>query len=212
MSERIAKPLTPQQNRILEYIRTRVRTDCLPPTHDEIKHEFGLSSAFGVRQHLRLLRNKGYIDLCPGKSRGIKLAARKADDSSRLVDIPLVGRIAAGAPVLAEQNIEERISVSDSLFPNGVLFALRVRGESMIDVGIRTGDLAIIRQQATVDNGQIAAVLLGEDATLKRFHLRGDQVCLRAENKDTPDIMVKNAPGVDLRILGLYVGLIRQAR
>lgn len=210
--EEAAKPLTRQQGRILEYIRERVRVDGMPPTHEEIAREFGLKSAFGVRQHLRLIQNKGYIDLCPGKSRGIRVSTKKEGGRNGLVEIPLVGRIAAGQPILAEAHLEGCIRVSDVLFPPGMLFALRVRGDSMVKVGIRSGDLAVIRQQPIVANGQIAAVLLGDEATLKRFCARDGYVCLKAENDDVSDILIDNRPDVELRILGLYVGLIRQAR
>lgn len=210
--EQAAKPLTRQQSRILEYIRARVQMDGMPPTHDEIAREFGLMSAFGVRQHLRLIRDKGYIDLCPGKSRGIRVLTERQGDQNGQVEIPVVGRIAAGQPILAEEHLEGRISVSDGLFPRGMLFALRVRGNSMVKVGIRSGDLAVIRQQPIVANGQIAAVLLGDEATLKRFRTRGGHVRLTAENDDVVDIRVHNRSDIELRILGLYVGLIRQAR
>jgi repressor LexA len=210
--EEAAKRLTRQQGRILEYIYSRVKTDGMPPTHDEIAREFGLKSAFGVRQHLRLIRDKGYIYLRPGKSRGIRISTVKQGDRDGLVEIPVVGRIAAGRPILADEHVEDRISVSDSLFRRGTLFALRVQGDSMVKVGIRSGDLAVIRQQPAVANGQIAAVLLGNEATLKRYRAEGRYIRLTAENDEIADILVDNRPDVDLGILGLYVGLIRQAR
>jgi repressor LexA len=205
--------LTDRQKQILSYIRTCVRDMGMPPTHEEIRRNFDLRSAYGVRQHLRLIGNKGYIKLLPDKSRGIKLLAPTVEDAPRgLMEIPIMGRIAAGQPILAEEQIEGRIAVSAELFPRGVLFMLRVKGESMVNVGIRTGDLAVIRQQETVERGQIAAVLRDDEATLKRVYFFDDHLCLKAENDAEPDIRIEKEKGVRVRILGLYVGLIRQAR
>ena len=205
--------LTDKQKRILEFVRTRVRADGMPPTHEEIRRELKLGSANGVRQHLRLIQNKGYIQLCPGKSRGIKLLLPEAESvPDGLAEIPVLGRIAAGKPILAEQHFDESIAVSDELFPQGDLFALRIEGDSMVNVGITSGDLAVVRQQPVVDNGRIAAVLLDDEATLKRVYAYKDHIRLKAENDDVPDIHIAKAQGFDVRILGLYVGLIRRAR
>jgi repressor LexA len=206
------KPLTSSQQRILDYILARIEREGMPPTHDEIAAEFGYQSSFSVRQHLRLIKNKGYVDLYPGKSRGIKVRIKPASMPAGLIEIPVIGRIAAGRPILAEEQIEDRIRISDNLFPSGVLFVLRVEGNSMINVGIESGDMAVIRQQADVNNGEIAAVSLHDEATLKRFYLRKNYVCLKSENEDVADIRIENNPGMQVRILGLYVGLIRQAR
>lgn len=205
-----AEPLTKKQERIVDYIRARVWRDGMPPTHDEIKREFGLRSAFGVRQHLRLIQNKGYIETLPGKSRGIHLWQKEPGERRGLLDIPIVGRIAAGQPILAEEHMDGSIAVGADLFPGGVLFAVRVRGVSMIKVGIRTGDLAIIRQQAEVESGEIAAVLLDNEATLKRFCSDHGRICLKNENDEEADIPIDDRLGPNMRILGLYVGLIRQ--
>jgi repressor LexA len=211
-NQSVLKPLTDQQERILDYIRGRVRHDGMPPTHDEIKEQFGLKSAFGVRQHLRLLQSKRRIEICPGKSRGIRILPENSEDRCGLLSIPIVGRIAAGQPILAEENLDGSIEVGDDLFPGGVLFALRVEGSSMVKAGINTGDMAVIRQQPAVENGQIAAVLRGNEATLKRWYAHDDYVCLAAENDDIPDIRVEKGSGIDVRVLGLYVGLIRRVR
>ena len=207
-----AKLLTLSQRKILNYILAMVEKEGMPPTHDEIAAEFGYRSSFSVRQHLRLIKNKGYIDLYPGKSRGIRVRAEPAPDPVDVIKIPIVGRIAAGLPLLAEEQIEGRISISADLFSIGMLFVLRVAGDSMVNVGIRSGDMAVIRQQTMVENGEIAAVLLHDEATLKRFFHRKNYVCLKAENDHVADIRVENHPDAQLRVLGLYVGLIRQAR
>ena len=206
------KPLTEMQEKVLAYIQARVLDDGMPPTHEEIRCAFGLKSSYGVRQHLRLIRDKGYIDLCAGKSRGIRLQAPAREEPCGFREIPIVGQIAAGRPILAEEHLDGRIAISAELFPSGVLFALRVQGESMVDVGIRTGDLAVIRQQPHVENGQIAAVLREDEATLKRVYVFDNHVCLKAENDAEADMRIAKDAGVRVDILGRYVGLIRQTR
>ena len=208
----ISTALTDKQECLLRYIYERVQKDGMPPTHDEIKEQFGLSSAFGVRQHLRLLQRKGYIELCPGKSRGIRVLRDADREQRRVLKIPIVGRIAAGRPILAVENLDGSVEVSDNLFPHGLLFGLRVQGNSMVKAGINSGDLAVIRQQPAVDNGQIAAVQVFDEATLKRVFVGRNRIRLKAENDDVPDIRVEASGGTDVHILGLYVGLIRYAR
>jgi len=211
-SRTTVKTLTQKQKQVLAYIQRRVQRDGMPPTHNEIMQELGLKSPFGVRQHLRLIGSKGHIDILPGKSRGIRLRGQIVDRRFGIRNIPIVGRIAAGQPILADEHLDGTIEVSDGLFPGGELFALRVQGSSMIKVGINDGDLAVIRQQPGVENGQIAAVQRNDEATLKRWHAFGDYVCLRAENDDVAEIRVERGAALGLRVLGLYVGLIRQAR
>jgi repressor LexA len=128
------------------------------------------------------------------------------------VEIPIVGRIAAGHPILAEEQIEDRICVSRKLFPSDVLFVLRIEGNSMINVGINPGDLAIIRQQENINNREIAAVLFLMKKRRSRFYLRKNCVGLKAENEHFADIRIENNSVAQIRVLGLYVVLIRQAR
>ncbi len=204
--------LTARQKEILAFIQARIRDDGMPPTHDEIKDAFGLRSAFGVRQHLRLIRDKGHIELCRGISRGIRIVRAAPEIPALIRQIPVLGRIAAGEPILAEEHVERWITVSDELYPRGDLFALRVRGDSMVNVGINSGDLAVVRQQQRVENGQIAAVQRDDEATLKRVYTYSDRMVLKAENDTVSDMCVENDPSMAIRVLGLYVGLIRQAR
>jgi len=202
------------QERILTFIRQRVYDEGKPPTHDEIRSEFGLKSTFGVRQHLRLIQEKGYVELCAGKSRGIRVLLPAVDDvvPPGVMEIPVMGRIAAGLPILAEEQLEQKIAVSEALFPKGVLFALRIRGNSMVKVGITDGDLAVIRQQARVEDGEIAAVRIGDEATLKRVYVGAKGIRLKAENDAFPDMIFANGSGADVHVLGRYVGLIRSLR
>jgi repressor LexA len=129
-----------------------------------------------------------------------------------MLDIPIVGRVAAGEPIMAEEHLEGSIRITRDLFPRGSLFALRVQGDSMVEVGINRGDLAVVRQQPDVDNAQIAAVQRGNEATLKRWYAYPDHIRLKAENDAVADICVQKGHEFDVRVVGLYVGLIRPAR
>ncbi len=209
---RARRELTRRQRDILDYIEARVQEDGRPPTQDEIKDAFGLRSAFGVRQHLRLISEKGYIELCQGKSRGIRILGGHRRLRFRVRRIPIVGRIAAGAPILAEEHVEDWIAIGDEIYPRGELFALRVSGDSMVKVGVNSGDLAVIRRQPCVENGEIGAVSVNGEVTLKRVLIQRDGVLLKAENDAVANIRIKGAPGSEIRVLGLYVGLIRRAR
>ena len=202
------------QKKILTFIQKCISDEGKPPTHDEIRREFGLKSTSGVRQHLKLIQKKRYIELCAGKSRGIRVLLPAVDDvvPSGVMEIPVVGRIAAGLPILVEEQLEQKIAVSEALFPKGVLFALRVRGDSMVKVGITDGDLAVIRQQERVEDGEIAAVRIGDEATLKRVYVGARGIRLKAENDAFPDRVFANSSGADIHVLGRYVGLIRSLR
>jgi len=207
-------PLAKRQGKILTFIQKCISDEGKPPTHDEIRREFGLKSTSGVRQHLKLIQKKGYIELCAGKSRGIRVLLPAVDDvvPSGVMEIPVVGCIAAGLPILAEEQLEQKIAVSEALFPRGVLFALRVQGNSMVKVGITDGDLAVIRQQERVEDGEIAAVQIGDEATLKRVYAGSGKIRLKAENDAFPDRVFANGSGADIHVLGRYVGLIRSLR
>lgn len=203
--------LTRRQAEILEFIRKCLREVGVPPTHHEIAERFGLKSTYGVRQHLSLMEKKGYLRLIHGKARGISLTSPISPYPGRdICDIPLIGLIAAGKPILAVENVEEHIRVGVGVFHGRNLFALRVRGDSMINVGIAEGDIAIVNHQPRVNSGEIAAVTLDDEATLKRVILGQNCVRLRAENDRYQDIVITSKSDRKLRIAGKYVGLIRQ--
>lgn len=208
--------LTRRQQQILAFIREGVRERGLPPTRAEIAQAFGFSSPTAAYEHLRLLAKKGALELLPGLSRGIRLrgvpdhstggqAPAPANDP---LSLPVVGRVAAGAPILSDPNFEDRYQVDRRLFRPRPDFLLRVRGDSMQDAGILDGDLAAIRQTSSVDNGQIAVVRLDDEITLKRLRRRGDTVWLHAENPAYAPIEV-NLARRELAVEGLYVGCIR---
>jgi repressor LexA len=159
---------------------------------------------------LVLIEKKGYIRLDFGKARGIQLASspapaiRQQDDS-----IPLLGNIAAGIPIWAEQNFEDHLPIPPALFGGGELFALHVRGDSMTGAGIRNGDIAVIQRQDGVENGEIAAVLIEQEATLKRVYLSSNSLVLKADNPAFEDLKYAKGKSDLIRILGRYQGIVR---
>jgi len=206
------KSLTDKQSEIYEFIGAWQVKNGYPPTQAEIREHFGFGSLNAVRSHLVLIEKKGYIRLDFGKARGIQLvlspaaAIRQQDDS-----IPLLGNIAAGIPIWAEQNFEDHLPIPPALFGGGELFALHVRGDSMTDAGIRNGDIAVIQRQDGVENGEIAAVLIEQEATLKRVYLSSDSLVLKADNPAFEDLTYAKGKSDLIRILGRYQGIVRTA-
>jgi repressor LexA len=200
--------LTTKQRQILEYIVDLVERQGSPPTLREIANRFGFSSVASAKCHLEALEKKGYIKRRAWSARGIELVKEQVQ---RLFwqreGIPLVGRVAAGQPVLAEENIEEVLKL-EGIFPHDDgLFALRVKGDSMIDAGIFEGDLLIVRQQPTANVGDIVVALIGDEGTVKRYGRAGDHIRLEPANEKYPPIITSEA-----RIAGKVIGVIRRLR
>lgn len=193
-------PLTQRQQQILDWIRQHMEQEGLPPTRAELCEAMGFRSPNAAEDHLRALARKGAIELVAGSSRGIRLP-----DPGGL---PLVGRVAAGSPVLAAEHIEAHHKVDPQMFRPQADYLLRVRGESMRDVGILDNDLLAVHQTAVARNGQIVVARIGEEVTVKRFRQHGHQVELLPENPDFEPILVdlRHEP---LVIEGLGVGIIR---
>jgi len=194
--------LTPRQQQILDLIRRRIDEQGAPPTRAEIARVFGFRSANAAESHLRALARKGVIELTPGSSRGIRLNEAVGGG------LPLVGRVAAGAPILATEHIEGYYRVDPDLFRPDADFLLRVNGDSMRDAGILDGDLLAVHGTHEVSRGQIVVARLEDEVTVKRFHRRGHRVELRPENPDYTPIEV-DLRTQELVIEGLAVGLIR---
>ncbi len=192
--------LTPRQQEILDFIRRHLETRGAPPTRAEISEAFGFRSPNAAETHLRTLARKGYIEILPGASRGIRLT----DEAG----LPLVGRVAAGEPILAEENIEEYVQVDPGLFHPRADYLLRVRGDSMIGAGILDGDLLAVHRTPEARNGQIVVARLEDDVTVKRFRRRGATLVLEAENPDYDPIEV-DLRTTPVTIEGLAVGVIR---
>ncbi|MCK4596634.1 transcriptional repressor LexA [bacterium] len=203
----MAGPLTARQKQALEFIVGAIRERGCPPTIREMGDALGISSTNGVRYLLDVLAQKGYIRRRPHVSRGIELVHGRSPD--HIVAVPLVGRVAAGEPILAQENIEDFFFLDSSFLTSGDLFALRVKGESMIDAGIFDGDVIFARQQPSAENGDIVVAVIGEEATVKRFYPENGRVRLEPANSSYGPIVVeRDAPG--FRIAGKVVGLIRR--
>ena len=196
--------LTNRQLEILEFIRESIKTSSMPPTVAEIAEAMNLSSTNGVRGHLQALARKGAIELIPNASRGIRLLQIDMFEQG----LPLVGRVAAGQPILAEEHIEDYRQVDPALFSPNADYLLRVQGESMRDVGIFDGDLLAVHRRESAENGQIVVARLEDEVTVKRLNRQGHLVYLEAENPDFQPIEV-NLKEEALNIEGIAVGVIR---
>ncbi len=194
--------LTARQAEILELIRQYTAEAGHPPTRAEIARHLGFSSVNAADAHLRALQRKGALDLVPGASRGIRL---------KDVGLPLVGRVAAGQPILAEENIEARYPLDPTLFHPRADYLLRVHGMSMRDAGILDGDLLAVHRVNEASNGQIVVARLDNEVTVKRWQRRGHQVRLLPENSDFKPIEVDLRRDA-LTIEGISVGLIRTGK
>jgi repressor LexA len=199
------KNLTARQAQVLEYIKEMIETNGMPPTVAEIGAGLGMSSTNGVRGHLQALARKGAIELLPGASRGIRLVAQDDDIEPGL---PIVGRVAAGQPVLAQENIEDHCAVEAGVFTPPADYLLRVQGMSMRDVGILDGDLLAVHRASVAENGQIVVARIDDEVTVKRLRQKGRMVYLHAENPDFKTIKVdlRQEP---LAIEGIAVGVLR---
>jgi repressor LexA len=197
--------LTPRQKRIYDFVAGTIRDNGYAPSIPEIGKRFKIASTRGVFDHLKALEKKGYIRRI-GK-RAIEIVSSSGRSAlPEAKEIPIVGRVQAGAPILAEENIEGFFPVASELAHGNETFALKVKGDSMIEDGIMEGDLVIIRQQQTAENGDIVCALIGNEATLKRFYRKGNEITLKPANKNYDPIVVNEG---EFRILGKATGVIR---
>jgi repressor LexA len=213
--------LTARQAQILELIQRAIARTGAPPTRAEIAAEMGFRSPNAAEEHLKALAKKGVIELVSSTSRGIRVRTHvlQATDESRMnplflslqgssqLVLPLVGRVAAGSPILAQEHIERTYQVEGSLFSQTPDYLLKVRGMSMRDAGIMDGDLLAVKKAREAVNGQIVVARLGDEVTVKRFHRHRHGIELLPENPDFPPIVVQ--PGEPFELEGLAVGLIR---
>ena len=196
--------LTTKQQRIYEFLTDFSRRNGYAPSVREICEGLGLNSTSTVFGHLETLEKKGYIRRGTGKNRAIEIISDK-DLRSDIVHIPLIGRVAAGVPILAEQNIEGYFSVnSDALPHSDPLFMLKVKGDSMINIGIHNGDQVIVASTSTAENGDVVVAMIDNEATVKTFYKEKGHYRLQPENDAMDPIIVK-----ECTILGKVVGLFR---
>lgn len=199
------KELTNKQELVLKFITKIIKDRGFPPTIREIGDEFGIT-AKGAYDHLKAIEKKGYIKTSKNQSRAIELVRHSAEESLpvRANSIPLVGRVAAGLPILAEENIEDYIPIPDNLTKKGMMYALRIVGESMIEDGIHDGDIAIVQKKEVARTGDIVVAMIENEATLKYYYKESDHVRLEPRNKSFKPIKTKKAT-----IVGKLVGLYR---
>ncbi|MCY1268991.1 LexA repressor [compost metagenome] len=200
--------LTPRQSEILAFIKRCLEANGYPPTRAEIAQELGFKSPNAAEEHLKALARKGAIEMTPGASRGIRIPGFEPSAANE-GELPIIGRVAAGAPILAEQNVEDSCRINPEFFNPRADYLLRVRGMSMKDVGILDGDLLAVHVTREARNGQIVVARLGEDVTVKRFKREGNKVWLIAENPEFAPIEV-DLKEQELTIEGLSVGVIRR--
>ncbi len=196
------RPLTARQAEILALIQDFMERCGFPPTRAEIAEKLGFKSANAAEEHLRALERKGILDILPGASRGIQLK------QAGLPGLPLIGRVAAGSPILAEENIKSRHKVDPSLFSPTADYLLKVKGDSMINIGIMDGDLLAVHKTSDVRSGQVVVARIDNEVTVKRLKRKGNAIELLPENDSLSPIVVD--PQVnDFAIEGLAVGVIR---
>jgi len=200
------EPLTAKQQQIYEFIKSEISRKGYPPSVREICAAVNLSSTSSVHAHLKTLERKGYIRQDSNKNRALEIVD---DDFNALVrreitNVPVVGRVAAGTPILATENISDYFPIPVEMLPNKQTFMLKVKGDSMINMGIFDGDTLLISQQETARNGEVIVALVEDGATVKRFYKEKNHIRLQPENDDMDPIIVD-----DCKILGKVIGLIR---
>lgn len=203
------RPLTSRQEEVLQLIKTTMQETGMPPTRAEIALRLGFKSANAAEEHLKALARKGVIEILAGTSRGIKLNI-PLDDQLEETGLPLIGRVAAGEPILAAEHVECHYQVDPHLFKPNADFLLRVSGMSMKDIGILDGDLLAVHRTTDVHNGQVVVARVDDDVTVKRLEKKGRQVLLHAENEAFSPIKVDLASQV-FAIEGIAVGVIRSS-
>ncbi|KMY69147.1 hypothetical protein AAU61_06450 [Desulfocarbo indianensis] len=196
----MTRGLTPRQAQVLTFINDYLDEHGYPPTVREVAGHFGFRSPRAAHDHMKALQKKGFLRSTPGKPRTLELLSPKG--------IPLLGRIAAGEPMLAVEEADEVLGLEPSFFGSGKFFALRVKGDSMVEAHIQEGDMVILRAQEQASPGEVVAVLLDDEVTLKQFYPSNNLVELRPANSAMQSIMVK--PDRTPRILGVMKGLVRK--
>lgn len=206
------KALTPRQQKVFDFVRSHLESTGMPPTRAEIAKELGFRSPNAAEEHLKALARKGAIEILSGTSRGIRLllneepSAVEADNDEH--GLPLIGRVAAGAPILAEQHIEGSYKVDASMFKPQAHFLLKVYGMSMKDIGILDGDMLAVHRTKDVRNGQVVVARIEDEVTVKRLEKKGSTVYLHAENEEFKPIVV-DLKTEYMEIEGIAVGIIR---
>ncbi|MBI4824959.1 MAG: transcriptional repressor LexA [Nitrospirae bacterium] len=202
MAQKLRQP-TVKQLAVFDFIKKHIIDNGFPPTVREVAGSFGFASPLSAQLHINALIKKGLLKKSPSKQRSIEISGFKPSEDSK---IPLLGTVRAGAPILAVEHIEDYVNIDKNLFKVEGGFALRIKGDSMIDAGILEGDIALIAPDAEPRNGDIVVALIGDEATVKRFFLAKSIVRLVPENKDMEPMVF---PAEDVRIIGKVKGIMR---
>jgi repressor LexA len=207
--------LTDRQSKIFEFILSNIERFGYPPSIPEIQEKFSFKSPNAVKDHLEALERKGYISRRPHKSRGIEVLNHgslrsNSDVDDNVTEVPIVGKVSAGSPILAQENIEGTIFIDKSIARNNRgMFVLRVKGTSMVNAGILDGDFVLVHQQPTAEQGKMVVVLIEDEATVKRFYKEKDKIRLQPEN-DTMEPIIIDSRESNVRIIGKVEGVIRK--
>ncbi|MBF0750803.1 MULTISPECIES: transcriptional repressor LexA [Pasteurellaceae] len=201
------KPLTNRQQEVLDLLKRHLETTGMPPTRAEISRELGFKSPNAAEEHLKALARKGAIEIISGASRGIRILDDGTSDEQE--GLPLIGRVAAGEPILAEQHIEGTYRVDATMFKPQADFLLKVYGQSMKDIGILDGDLLAVHSTKDVRNGQVIVARIEDEVTVKRYERKGSIIYLHAENEEFQPIVVNLEEQPYFEIEGIAVGIIR---
>ena len=201
------KPLTARQQEVYDFLKHHLETTGMPPTRAEISKELGFRSPNAAEEHLKALAKKGVIEIVSGTSRGIRLLLE--DNGQEEPGLPLIGRVAAGEPILAEQHIEGTYHVDPTMFKPQADFLLKAYGQSMKDIGILDGDLLAVHSTKDVRNGQVVVARIEDEVTVKRLERKGSTVYLHAENEEFAPIVVDLTQPTQFEIEGIAVGIIR---
>lgn len=199
--------LTARQQQVLDLIKQAIDDTGMPPTRAEIAKQLGFRSANAAEEHLKALAKKGAIEMIPGASRGIRIVSDSANDEDQ--GLPLIGRVAAGSPILAQEHIDDHLKVPAGFFKPEAHYLLEVHGDSMVNIGIMDGDLLAVHRTNQANNGDIVVARVGEEVTVKRFKKVADRISLIAENDNYLPIEVTDN-SEPFAIEGLYVGVIRR--
>jgi repressor LexA len=207
--------LTKRQAQTLDFIRQSIEERGYPPTLREIGESMGIRSTNGVNDHLRALERKGYLSREDMKSRALRLVSREPEPTSAsddsLLDVQVLGRVAAGLPLMAEENVIDTVRIDRMLVRGGRdVFGLRVQGDSMINAGILNGDYIFVRKQATADPGEVVVALIGDEATVKYYHPEKDYVRFQPANDHMAPILVRASDFRPTMLLGIVVGVYRR--
>ena len=206
------EPLTDRQKAVLDFISRSIERRGYPPTLREIGEHMGIRSTNGVNDHLKALEKKGYLEREDLKSRALRpISLEGAGPTGAMVDVPILGRVAAGEPILAIEEAEDTVKV-DRFFlgTNKEVFALKVKGDSMIEAGIYDGDFIFVKKQLTAHKGDIVVAMIGDEATVKYFHPEGDQIVFKPANHRLQPIVVRKRDWKSVNLIGLVVGVYRR--